>query len=72
LVLEGVRPLGSILASEGIAHQSRPSAFIRVQSDAFINDALGLTGAHELYGRRNELTLADNRVLADIVEILPP
>jgi chorismate-pyruvate lyase len=72
LVLAGVRPLGSILASEGIPHQSRPRAFIRVTSDAFINDALGLVGPHELYGRRNELTLADNRVLADIVEILPP
>jgi chorismate-pyruvate lyase len=71
LVLGGDRPLGSILASERIQHASRPSAFIRVRSDAFINDALGLTGTADLYGRRNRLMLPDDRILADIIEILP-
>lgn len=71
LVLAGARPLGSILASERIPHVSTPRGFIRVGPDTFINEALGLTGADDLYGRRNVLTLPDDRVLADIVEILP-
>ena len=33
---------------------------------------LGLTGAQVLYGRRNTLFDADDRPLAEIVEILPP
>jgi chorismate-pyruvate lyase len=71
LVLAGERPLGSVLAAERIPHASQPRAFVRVSADAFINEALGLTGERPLYGRRNMLTLADGRVLADIIEILP-
>ena len=70
-VLEGIEPLGTILATHRIEHLSRPRAFIRVTSNPFINEHLGLTGAHELYGRRNVLTTADHQVFADIVEILP-
>jgi chorismate-pyruvate lyase len=72
LVLAEQRPLGSVLAAEGIVHASRPRAFIRVSPDPFIHEALGLSGSHELYGRRNLLIVPDNRVLADIIEILPP
>ena len=72
MVLEGQRPLGSVLALFGIEHASRPHAFIRVTSGPFINGALGLPGPHDLYGRRNVLSTPDNRTLADIVEILPP
>lgn len=71
-VLQGTSPLGTILADCRIEHFSRPRGFIRVESDALIEKALGLTGQHTLYGRRNWLLTGQNEVLADIVEILPP
>lgn len=70
-VLEGVEPLGTILATHRMDHLSRPRAFIRVASNPFINEHLGLTGPHDLYGRRNVLTTPNHAVFADIVEILP-
>ena len=72
LIREEREPLGHILKSCDVAHTSRPRAFLRVVSDAFINEALRLTGAHLLYGRRNTLADAQGRPLAEIVEILPP
>ena len=55
-----------------VKHSSRPKAFLRLASDHFINQALRLTGAHVLYGRRNTLFDPQDRPLAEIVEILPP
>lgn len=72
IVLAGNRPLGSILESEHIEHVSRPAAFIRIRPKAFISQALELTGEGDLYGRRNRLLVQPgDRVLADIIEILP-
>ncbi|MCK6472287.1 MAG: hypothetical protein L6R28_11120 [Planctomycetes bacterium] len=71
-IVEGHRPLGTILARRKIAHHSRPSAYFRIQPDDFIRSALGLSGHQVLYGRRNTLTNGEGRVLAEIVEILPP
>ncbi len=71
-ILEERLPLGHILAEGGVTHASRPKAFLRVPSDAFINSVLGLAGAHTLYGRRNTLWDPQQRSLAEIVEILPP
>lgn len=65
-------PLGTILARFKIDHSSRPKAFLKVQSDAFINGVLGLSGAHTLFGRRNTLSNLQGHALAEIVEILPP
>jgi chorismate-pyruvate lyase len=65
-------PLGTILAKYKIEHTSRPKAFLKIQSDEFINLALGLTGKQLLYGRRNTLSNPDGHPLAEIVEILPP
>ena len=65
-------PLGSILAKYRIAHTSRPKGFLRIQSDEFINLALGISGKHVLYGRRNTLSNPEGHPLAEIVEILPP
>lgn len=65
-------PLGSILAKYCIEHTSRPKGFLRIQSDEFINKALGLSGRHVLYGRRNTLSNPEGHPLAEIVEILPP
>ena len=65
-------PLGRILQECGVKHSSRPRAFLRLASDHFINDALQLTGANVLFGRRNTLFDPQERPLAEIVEILPP
>lgn len=72
LILEEREPLGHILRDCAVAHASRPKAYLRVESDPLINEALKLTGAHTLYGRRNTHFDTQNRPLAEIVEILPP
>ena len=71
-VLEGRRPLGTILHDHRVEHGSRPLAFIRVLSDGTMNDALQLTEQQALYGRRNVIRDVDGHELANIVEILPP
>lgn len=71
-ILEGKRPLGTILNEDGIKHSSRPVAFLRVQSDDLINQTLSLTKSQTLYGRRNVLYNERNEPLAEVVEILPP
>lgn len=71
-VLSEHTPLGRILAEHRIRHTSKPKAFLRVESDDFINNALKLEGKHTLYGRRNTLWTPDKKALAEIVEILPP
>lgn len=71
-IVEGKRPLGGILNASGIQYQSRPSAYFRTRGDPFIRSALGIEGDGWLFGRRNTLSDADGRPLAEIVEILPP
>jgi chorismate-pyruvate lyase len=71
-VLDGWRPLGSILHDHRIEHQSRPLMFLRVTSDDVMNEALQLTGPQALYGRRNVIRNLAGHELADILEILPP
>jgi chorismate-pyruvate lyase len=70
-ILKEKLPLGRVLQEHRIPHASRPHAFIRLASDRFISDVLGLSGAQMLYGRRNTLFDPDERPLAEIVEILP-
>ncbi len=72
LIVESRCPLGTILNRYRIPHFSRPRAFFRVTADDFMNEALGLTGRQELYGRRNVLLAPGDVVLADVLEILPP
>jgi chorismate-pyruvate lyase len=71
-ILEERLPLGRILNDGGIKYSSRPTAFLRIASDQLINDLLGLSGAHVLFGRRNTLLAQTGEPLAEIVEILPP
>jgi chorismate-pyruvate lyase len=67
----GELPLGHVLADFRIKHTSRPKAFLKIQADDFINEALGLPSPQTLYGRRNTLFDLQQRSLAEIVEILP-
>jgi chorismate-pyruvate lyase len=72
IILEGKKAFGSILHEQRIVHSSRPQAYIQVESDATINNALGLAGQHVLYGRRSALLNASEVPLAQVLEILPP
>jgi chorismate-pyruvate lyase len=72
LVLERKLPLGTILELQGIRHFSAPDAFFEVESDAFMQNTLGIAGPAKLYGRRNMLGNGAGRKLAQVLEILPP
>jgi chorismate-pyruvate lyase len=65
-------PLGTILAQHRIEHRSRPQGFFHLEADAAMREALGLDAPVRLYGRHNHLAASDGRILADVVEILPP
>ncbi|HEY1171450.1 MAG TPA: hypothetical protein VGH19_08790 [Verrucomicrobiae bacterium] len=65
-------PLGTLLAEYHVTHTSRPKAFLRIETDDFINTAFKITGTRWLYGRRNTLWNPQQQPLAEIVEILPP
>lgn len=71
-ILEEHFPLGHLLHEYRIPFESRPKAFLRIHTDAFMNGLFGLTGSHTLYGRRNTLMDGRQQVLAEVVEILPP
>jgi len=71
-ILREQRPLGGIMGRFRIAIRSRPSAYLRIASDDYINRGLNLQGTSFLYGRRNCLMDNWDRPLAEIVEILPP
>ena len=71
-ILAEQRPLGHLLQENKVLHRSQPSAYLRLASDALINDALKLSGAQLLFGRHNTLLDSQDRPFAEIVEILPP
>ena len=71
-ILKEQVPLGRILADLEIPHDSRPRTYFAVEADDFIAQALSCPRQTVLYGRRNALLDANERSLADIVEILPP
>ena len=71
-LIDGYRPLGTILADFAIPHTSCPQAYLRVTADPYISRALMAGVSTELYGRRNILLTESGRTIADIIEILPP
>ena len=72
LILGESVPLGTILGSHNIKHQSHPQAYFKVQSDPLITKAFGLPKPTGLYGRCNVHKDLEGNHLAEIVEILPP
>lgn len=70
-VLEENLPLGHVLAEYRLKHTSRPKAYLKIEADEFICEALGLKAPRTLFGRRNTLFDSQRRSLAEIVEILP-
>jgi len=71
-ILEERSPLGHLLGLHSVPHSSRPKAFFRLQADPFMRQALKMSGAELLFGRRNTLLDSVQRPLAEVVEILPP
>jgi hypothetical protein len=72
LILECKRPLGGILADYNIPFLSRPQAYFRLEPTAAVRAAVDTASESWLYGRCNRLSAADGRVIADVIEILPP
>jgi chorismate-pyruvate lyase len=71
-ILRERQPLGRILTAFGVPFRSEPRAYLHMEADDFIKDALRLDKTDFLYGRRNTLVDPWGRALAEIVEILPP
>ena len=71
-ILEGLVPLGTILKQETVPHRSDPQRYLRVDPDQVVARALQLEGREPLYGRHNLISGQDGRILAEMVEILPP
>ncbi|MEM9345788.1 MAG: hypothetical protein AAGB26_04130 [Planctomycetota bacterium] len=71
LVAECRVPLGRVLREHGVAYVSNPSAYLEVDPDELLCQALHVTEG-SLYGRKNELKMPDGRAIAQIIEILPP
>ena len=71
-ILRAEMPLGAILKSFHIEYKSKPRAFFEIESDDAMNAALALSNRQTLYGRCNEIRNSEGRILAEIVEILPP
>ena len=71
LVAECKVPLGRVLREHDVAYVSNPSAYLEVDPDELLCEALQVTQG-PLYGRKNELTMPDGRAIAQIIEILPP
>jgi hypothetical protein len=72
IVLQGHVPLGTILGEYEIEHSSCPQAYIVIEPDVYIQQALDMDHQTPLYGRRNWLLTPDGQILADILELLPP
>lgn len=72
LVLEERQPLGTILNTQRVAHESHPSAYLQVTADSVMREAFNLPEPRMLYGRCNVLSDPARNVIAQVVEILPP
>jgi len=71
-VLAEERPFGDILQTEGVGHLSWPQSFFQIEADAHMGRVLGVRPPARLYGRRNVLVDGARRLLAEVIEVLPP
>jgi chorismate-pyruvate lyase len=72
LILDERVPLGRILDECGLEHTTKAKAFFSVATDDLIGKVLQLPPGTILYGRKATIVDAQQRPLAEIVEILPP
>jgi hypothetical protein len=71
-VLAARTPLGAVLAQHGLAYRHCPGGFFKIRSNRLIEQSLGLPAPHWLYGRCNCMSDGVGRVVAEVVEVLPP
>ena len=71
-VLAARKPLGEVLARHGLAFRHCPGGFFKIRSNHLIELALALTRPQWLYGRCNCMSDSVGRVVAEVVEVLPP
>lgn len=64
--------LGRILHEHRLAYRVRPAAFLRVRPDPFGRQIPWSGVAGPLYGRHNTLWTPEGRLMAQIIEVLPP
>lgn len=64
-------PLGRVLREHDVAYVSNPSAYLEVEPDELLCQALHVTHG-PLFGRKNELKMPNGQAIAQIIEILPP
>jgi hypothetical protein len=71
-VLAAGSPLGAVLARHRLAYRHCPGGFFKIRSNRLIEQSLGLPAPQWLYGRCNCMSDSVGRVVAEVVEILPP
>ena len=72
LILEHHLPLGGLLNRFAVRYRSNPKGFIRLGADTMMQDVFRLPDVGEFYGRSNLLLGENDRVLAQVVEVLRP
>ncbi len=71
-IIAGHSPLGGLLNRHHANYRSRPRGFLRVAPDRRLTEIFELPAPVSLYGRTNQLLDAQDRVFANIVEVLRP
>ena len=71
-VLAARTPLGAVLARHGLAYRHCPGGFFKIHSNRLIEQSLALPAPQWLYGRCNCMSDGAGRVVAEVVEVLPP
>jgi hypothetical protein len=71
-VLAARTPLGGVLARHGLAYRHCPGGYFKIRSNRLIEQSLGLPAPQWLFGRCNCMSDSVGRVVAEVVEILPP
>jgi hypothetical protein len=71
-VLAARSPLGAVLAQHGLAYRHCPGGFFRIRSNRLMEQSLLLSAPQWLYGRCNCMSDSVGRVVAEVVEVLPP
>ncbi len=71
LILAERIPLGHLLHEYRVPHTSRPTAYLRLQTDSFMAQALGIEEGEVVYGRKNTLWSPSHQAISEIVELLP-
>lgn len=71
-ILEAHTPLGTLMASHGIAHVCRPTRYVRLKPNRRIQCSLGMGETADLYGRQNIVRCPQGNSLYEVMEILAP